>query len=436
MLGILGIIISLVLIILGAYKGWHIFPISLVGSLIIIFTSGMDLWTGLSVNYVSGWTSWAGGYFLVFALGALFGELMSASGAAKSIAYKVSDVIGAKGAPIAIAIITLILTYGGINAFVVAFTVYPLAVVMCNEANIPRALAIAGLVLGSGTATQAAMPGTPATSNIVPCDILGTTTLAAPAIGIVCSIIMVACGMLYIVYQQKRYAARGIGFVAIPQDNLGDGSKTRENVPHFFLCILPIISVIACLFITRDLMAATASVCLALFIGCVLTLLLFWKRIADKKSVINKAFSTSITPLMNTAAIIGFGTVVQASPAFQTVVQFVQGLHMSPYATAAVGVNVLAGASGSASGGVRIFLECMGQFLLDQGANSDALHRVTAIAAGGLDTLPHNGSVLSLMAIFGTNHKESYSHIFVICCAIPILATIVAVIMATIMYPV
>lgn len=139
---------------------------------------------------------------------------------------------------------------------------------------------------------------------------------------------------------------------------------------------------------------------------------------------------------MNTAAIIGYGTVVQASPAFQSIILFAQNLQMNPYVTVAVGVNILAGVSGSSSGGLKIFLESMGQFFLDQGVNAEALHRVAAVASGGLDTLPHNGAVISMFAIFGTNHKESYKHVFVLCCALPIIATIVAVIMANAIYPI
>lgn len=436
MLGLIGLVLSLALIIFAAYKGWHIFPVSLVGAIIVILLSGMNFWEGLSVNYASGWMSWAGTYFLVFALGALFGEVMAASGAAKSIAYKLSDLIGAKYAPLAIALATLILTYAGINAFVISFTIYPLAVVMCREANIPRSLAVAGLMLGAGTAAQSALPGVPSTSNIVPCTILGTTTTAAPVIGIVCAVIMIVLGAVYIMWQQKRYAAQGVGFVAIPQDGLDSADTGRDDVPSVFLALIPIVLVVAALFITRNMMGAVASVSLALLIGCVVVFVLFWKRIDGKKNAINKAFASSINPLMTTAAIIAYGTVVQASPAYQLLVDFVLNMRMNPYITAAIGANILSGATGSASGGVQIFLNSLGQYFLGQGANAEALHRVTVIAASGLDTLPHNGAILSIMAIFGTNHKESYGHVFVICCCVTILATIVAVIMANLMYPV
>ena len=436
MLGVIGIIISLAIIIVGAYKGWHVFPLAVLGGIIVALCNHMGLWTALSTNFAAGWMSWAGGYFLLFALGALFGELMAVSGAARSIAYKISDLFGASRTPIAIAVITLVLTYGGINSFVVAFTLYPLAMVMCNEANIPRSLAVAGMLLGAGTATQTSLPGTPSTQNLVPTTLLGTTSTAAPAIGIVCGIIMVVCGIVYLSWQTKVYKKKGIGFVALPQDGLGDGSVVRTEAPNFGISLLPIIVVIVCIFATKNALPALASVSLSLFIGCVLTTLFFWKRLPDKKGIINKGFSSSIAPLMNTAAIIGYGTVVQASPAFQSIILFAQNLQMNPYATVAIGVNILAGVSGSSSGGLKIFLESMGQFFLNEGVNPEALHRVAAVASGGLDTLPHNGAVISMFAIFGTNHKESYRHVFVLCCALPIIATIVAVIMANAMYPI
>jgi H+/gluconate symporter-like permease len=101
-----------------------------------------------------------------------------------------------------------------------------------------------------------------------------------------------------------------------------------------------------------------------------------------------------------------------------------------------MGVNIIAALAGSSSGGLRIYLESMGQFMLDKGVPAEALHRVAAIASGGLDTLPHNGAVLATLAVWGSNHKEGYKHIFVTCVVIPVFATIIAVILANILYPI
>ncbi len=435
MLGVIGLLISLAFIVYATLKGWGIFPVSLAGGLIIAVTNGMNVWDAFSKSYASGWMNWAGGYFLLFAFGALFGELMSSSGAAKSIAYVISDKIGAKNTPIAVAVVTLIMTYGGINAIVAGFTIFPLALVMCNEANVPRPLALAGAIIGSSTATMTAFPGTPSAQNLVPSQILGTSTFAAPAIGIVCGIIMVGLGFAYLIWQQRVYAARGIGFIANPSDGL-DGGKARVEVPSFGFAILPVAGVIVFIYATSKLLSAMACVVTALLFGCALALVLFWKRLTEKKASINRGLWSSIGPLMSTAAIIGYGYLVQASPSFQSVIAFAESLNMNPYVTTAVGVNIIAGISGSASGGTKIFLESMGPFLLEHGVNAEALHRVAAIASGGLDTLPHNGGLIASFAIWGTTHKESYRHAFVTACVIPIVATVVAIIMANIIYPV
>jgi H+/gluconate symporter-like permease len=434
-IAIIGLIVSLAFIIFAAYKGWHILPVSMLGGLIVLFTNGMNIWEGYATNYAKGMMTWVGGFYLIFALGALFGEFMGSSGAARSIAYKVADKIGAKYTPIAVALITLILTYGGVNAFVVTFAVMPLAVVLCKEANIPRAIVVGASTIGSGTATQTALPGTPSTQNLVPTQLLGTTIYAAPVIGIVCGVFMVVAGLIYIVWQQKRAAARGENFVAIPQDNLSEGA-VRADVPNFGLSILPVIVVIALVFLTRNALPPMASVCFSLLIGCLLTLIVFWKRLPAKQTAINKGFASSIMPLLSTAAILGYGAIVQASPAFQNVVRFAQSLTLNPYITTAIGVNIIAGVSGSSSGGLRIYLESMGQFMLDKGVPPVALHRVAAIASGGLDTLPHNGAVIAAMMIWGSNHKESYKHICATSVIIPIFATVIAVILANILYPI
>jgi H+/gluconate symporter-like permease len=410
-------------------------PVSLIGGLIVILTNGMDIWAGFSTDYARGLMTWCGGYFLVFALGSLFGELMGSAGAARSVAYKIADTIGGQHTPVAVALIVLLLTYGGVNSFVVVFTIVPLAVVMCNEANIPRGIAIGASCVGSATATQTAFPGTPSTQNLVPAQMLGTSIYAAPLIGIVCGIIMVALGIMYIVWAQKRAAVRGEKFIPIPQDNLSQ-SAIRSDVPNFWLSLVPVFAVIACIFATRNAFPAMAGVCVSLLVGCILSLVLFWKRLKDKRGTINKGFASSIMPLLSTASILGYGAAVQASPAFQSVIMFAQSLAWNPYATTAVGVNIIAGVAGSSSGGLRIYLESMGQFMLNQGVAPEALHRVAAIASGGLDTLPHNGAVLAMIAVWGSNHKECYKYVFVTSVAIPILATIVAVIMANMMYPI
>ena len=433
MLGILGIVIAMVLIILSMFFGWHIFPIAVAGSIIVILLNGMNFWEGLSVDFVKGWTSWVGTYYLLFALGALFGEFLAQTGAARAISYKLMDLFGAKNGPVAIFVITLALTMGGVNAFVVVFTIFPLAMVMCKEANIPRGLALAGMIPGAGTITQGMIPFSPSTQNIIPTNFLPTTIAAGPVIGVICSVLSFIFVVFYIKSQIKAYARKGEGFVEKPEDGLAQGSGRIES-PNFGLSVIPILAVVALnIILTQGTkLPPIAIVCIALGCGSLAALLLMFSRVPNLRDIINKGFVGSITPLINTAAIVGFGTVVQASPAFESIKQALLSMNGNPYVTACIATNVLCGVSGSASGGMNITLSALGDMFLSQGANPSALHRVVTISGSGLDTLPHNGAIVSMITVFNSNHKESYKHVFITCTLWTLIMSILAVILATV----
>ena len=82
----------------------------------------------------------------------------------------------------------------------------------------------------------------------------------------------------------------------------------------------------------------------------------------------------------------------------------------------AVTVTALAGITGSASGGMSIALATMADSFISAaqaaGIPLEVLHRIAAMASGGMDTLPHNGAVITLLAVTGLTHKESYRDIF------------------------
>ncbi|MDP3829156.1 MAG: GntP family permease, partial [Polaromonas sp.] len=96
-----------------------------------------------------------------------------------------------------------------------------------------------------------------------------------------------------------------------------------------------------------------------------------------------------------------------------------------------ISVNVLAGITGSASGGMSIALQTLGSTYLAMaqaaGIHPDLLHRVTAIATGGLDALPHNGAVITLLSICGLTHRQSYLDIFVVAVVVPVVVLVAVV---------
>lgn len=434
MIGVLGFLVSLAFVVVSVYRGWHILPVSIMAGLFVALTNGLNPWVAISESYATGLSGYVASYFLIFMLGAFFGEVMKITGCAKSISYKLMDLMGPKNAPLALVLATLLLTYGGVNSFIVVFTLYPIAVVLFNEAKLPRRILTCCIFLGLATITQSSMPGTPAIQNLIPANFFGTPTTAAPLIGFTASAIFFVVGMMYINRQIAVARKNGEVFVAIPADNLGLGTDERSLVPDWKIAVSPIILVIVLILTLSRTLPSLAAVSIGLTCGIILAYILNWSRIENPVDTMTKGCVSSIMPLINTSAIVAYGAIVKSAPAFQSLVDFAMNLDFNPYITGALGVNIIAGVTGSSSGGLTIFLENMGQFLLNQGADPAALHRVLSIASGGLDTLPHNGAVVTILTVLGTSHRESYKDVCVVCVILPILVTIAAVIMAMYLY--
>jgi H+/gluconate symporter-like permease len=127
---------------------------------------------------------------------------------------------------------------------------------------------------------------------------------------------------------------------------------------------------------------------------------------------------------MNTAAEYGFGGVIASLPGFTAVQDYLTGLFANPLINGAVMTNILCGITGSGSGGMSITLSLMAEKYIEAAAAYniplEVLHRVIAMSAGGLDTLPHNGAIITLLAVTGLTHRQAYKDIF----AITIIKTI------------
>lgn len=435
MLGVIGVLIAIALLIFMAYKGWGIIPASLICSIIVLITNQGDLWEGLAGNYINGFIYFAGSYFLIFVLGALFGQVMGESGSAKAISYKLLDWFGEKRAILVVTLATAILTYGGVNLFIVIFTVYPLALILFKAANLPKRLIAASVGLGAATLTMTCLPGSPAIQNLIPAQVLGTTATAAPLLGIICGLLILVLGLLYIHRQARMAQEKGDGFVPSPSDNIESLELTdRSELPDWRIAFIPLIMVIVIIFLLKNRLDAIYGVAIALTIGVILTYILNWKRFKSPLKALNEGCSNSIMALINTSAVVGFGFVVQNVPAFQSFVKFALGLKFHPFVSEAIAVNIIAGITGSASGGLTIFMTSMGEAFLATGVNPEALHRIASIASGGLDSLPHSGAVVTLLMVMGLTHKEGYKDLGFVTTLIPLLVTVVAVILGVLFY--
>ena len=422
-----GIILGLVLLMFLAYRGYSILWVAPVCALVVGLTGGLDLLTMYKDTYMTGLSGYVKSWFPVFMLGAIFGHLMDYTGAAKSIAHWLTQTLGAKRAIMGVVVGCGVLTYGGISLFVVVFAMYPLGLELFREANITRKLLPGAIALGSFTFTMTAIPGTPQIQNIIPTNYYGTTPTAAPIMGIVAAILMFGLGILWLHYREKKFTTAGDVFTE-PK-----GKEAVEvdfsNLPNPFLSFLPLITVIVTMnFLKWDII-------LALLAGIVLSMAIsFQKYKGFTKSISNGAVG-SITAILNTAAAVGFGTVVKSVPGFAVLTEVLLNVPGTPLISEAIAVNLLAGATGSASGGMSIALEALGEKYMaiaaETGISPAAFHRVASLASGGLDTLPHNGAVLTLLAVTGMTHKDSYIDIMMTSLILPIVASIPAILLGS-----
>jgi H+/gluconate symporter-like permease len=168
------------------------------------------------------------------------------------------------------------------------------------------------------------------------------------------------------------------------------------------------------------------SVVVALTIASLIILILFRKQLADWRKSVDAGATASVLPLLNTASLVGFGAVVAALPAFAVVRDGFLAVPGGPLVSIAVATNVMAGITGSASGGLTIALNALGatyaELAAAAGISPDLMHRVAAIGSGGLAMLPHNGAVVTLLAICGATQRGSYREIMMVGLVGPVIS--------------
>ncbi|MBR2461796.1 MAG: GntP family permease [Spirochaetaceae bacterium] len=431
-----GMLLGLVLLIVLAYKGQSMMWVAPVAALVVAIFGGLDLLAAYTGDYMAGLVGFVKSWFPMFLLGAMFGKIMEVTGSAHSLARKLSKLIGAHRAIIAVVISCGLLVYGGISLFVVVFAIYPIAVSLFREANLPRRLIPGCIACGAFTFSMTAFPGNPQLNNIIPTRYFGTNAMSGPILGIVGGLIMMVGGILWLQYRAKKMVAAGECFDE-PTDLIEDSSNKDE--PNALFALIPLVVVVLVLNILPRVvdfpadMASTYAIIVALLCGIILAAALNFKHLKAILGAINAGANGSVSAIMNTSAVVGFGAEVKAVPGFATLTEMVLGIKASPLISEALSVTLLAGATGSSSGGMGIALEALGtQYMTlaaQLGIHPGALHRVASIASGGLDSLPHCGAVITLLAVTGMNHKKSYADIGMVTVVIPCIATVAVVVL-------
>ena len=441
---VLGILLSLFLLMFMAYMGFSVILFAPVFALLAAALQGLPIMPSYTELFMAKAVVYVKAFFPVFMLGAVFGKVMEDTLLAKGISHAIMEKLGHKHAVLAIVLSCAILTYGGVSLFVVVFAVYPFAAALFKEANIPKRLIPGCVALGAFTFTMDAFPGTPQIQNIIPTTFYGTTGYAAPIAGLVGGILIFIIGMVYLEWRKRTAVAKGEGYGDHTLNEPAEAAVTK--LPSWYISLLPLILVLAVnYYLSRvytwdpailaplsglklPLMAPAVknvigiwSLVIGLVLGIILALALGFKNI-PKGGGLQKALNVgaigSLLAIMNTASEVGYGNVIAALPGFKSIAAFLLGIKIggTPLVSEAISVTTLAGITGSASGGMSIALDLMSKDWLawanSIGMSPEILHRVASMASGGCDTMPHNGAVITLLAVCGLTHKTSYLDIF------------------------
>ncbi|TCV94586.1 H+/gluconate symporter-like permease [Luteibacter rhizovicinus] len=457
-MALLIVLAALAFLMLVAYRGYSVIlfaPVAALGAVLLTDPSLVaPMFTGLFMDKMVGFLKL---YFPVFMLGAVFGKLIELSGFSRAIVAATIGLLGERRAILSIVLVCALLTYGGVSLFVVVFAVYPFAAELFRQAGIPKRLIPGTIALGAFTFTMDSLPGTPQIQNIIPTGFFGTNTWAAPWLGLLGSVFILVVGLLYLEHRRRAAAAAGEGYgESLVNEPV---AFTGEKLAHPLLALLPLALVgvankLLTLAIPRlygttqsfvptvvgtsapvvqevSKVSAIWAVEGALLIGIAAVLAFAWKPVVSRFAEGSKAaVGGALLASMNTASEYGFGAVIAALPGFRIVADALHAIP-NPLVNEAISVTALAGITGSASGGMSIALGAMADTFIRNaeaaGIPMEVLHRIAAMASGGMDTLPHNGAVITLLAVTGLTHRQSYRDIFAIT-VIKTLAVFVAIV--------
>ena len=450
MISAIGLAGALALLIFLTVRGVHILIAAPLCAAIVAATSGIAWLPPLATEgapdyataYMAGFTGFFADWFFMFLLGAIFGEVMGASGAAASVAHWVVEKIGSRHAVLAVVAACAILTYGGVSVFIVAFSVYALAVHLFREADLPRRFIPGALAFGSVTFTMTSA-GSPEIQNLIPMQFLGTTAYAGWEVSLVVALLMAVAGQLWLNRMVRRAVANGERFEGRESDDVG---PDLAFLPHPLLSLVPLAAVLGVFLILQfpenlpgagivlpAISLGKWALVGALGAGLAVALLIGVRRRAAMPAAFSRGAAGAVLAITNTCAVVGFGAVATLSPAFQQALVAVQAIPGSPMIGAAIAVTVIAGLTGSASGGQTIALPLLAPHYLDAGANPAELHRVVAIASGALDSLPHNGYVVTtIRAVCGETHARAYGAVGALTVIVPSVGLVIALILFTI----
>lgn len=422
------LIIALVLFTVLAFKRVSALILGPLVSIFVIVCAKMPVFDTLLGPYMGAAANYVEKFFLVFFVGAVFGSIMQETGAAESIAHGLIKITKGKYVAPLIMIITGLLTYGGISGFVVFFAMYPIAVELFKTTNISRRLIPAAISAGAWTWSMTG-PGSPSIQNIIAMRYLGTSSTAAFLPAVASAIAQLALIFIWLEYRTRSLTKKGYTFYEDPtikpyEDNTIKKSD-EDDLPNPIISAIPAILILICFNVIKLPVEGAVTV------GIVSAIILLWKYLEGSKewiSTLNTGAINSATAILNTAIVVGFAGVVKETSGFDKIISGLKNIKMAPMLFVAITVAISAGAAGSASGGLGIAFEALKETYIKMGINLEYVHRISVIASGTFDTLPHQGAQITLLGICGLTHKEGYFDIAITQILIPIIVLLIVTI--------
>ena len=414
-------------------------PVVYAAAISVIFIalfSRLPVVSTMTGDYMTGFANFVKSSWLMLLLGAILSKVMDITGAARSIASFIIGKLGVKFAIPAIVIAGGLLTYGGVSAMVSCFALYPITLAVFREADMPRKLIPA--TIGAGIFTWVTMlPGNPQVQNIIPSSFLPTNAMAAPVVGVVCGVFTLALILVYLMWESNRARKNGEGFI-VDEETSKVLAKTDEmeangKLPNVVLAILPIVCVAVVLNVLKQ------DISVALLSGIVLCCILFFKNITGVQKLLTDAVSSAAVTTINASAIVAIGSVVKVAPGFNQIVNGILNFSTSggnPLIIFGIATTLLCGLNASGMGGLSTTLSVLAEPFMAMGVNPAIMHRIGVIASVGLDSLPHSGGIVAVLAISGVSYKEGYKYLFVVTVVITLLALALALVLGNIMYPI
>ncbi len=425
---LIAVIIGVAIFMLMCLRGSGTIPAAIVASLLVALCTQVGFVQSMFTTFLEGAAGFLQMMMLVFCVGGIFGGLLNATGCSDRIGIALAKTLGEKNIFIFIYVMAIVLQMAGVQPVVV---ISFLSFGMLRQLNLPRYIAMVACM-----GTSFVVLFNPTSTNVVVSNILGTTIYSQPLYAIILAAVQVVLIHLYVLHLIKDARKKGIGYD--PMDN-EDALKARDEseLPNLGVAFTPVIFVIVWCLVTINVFgfaSATAAVT-GMLIASLFIFVVLGKNIKGRRfEVLEGSARPILFALMSSCAAVGFASVVQETAVFQALINNISNVGINGYIIAIVGTMIFCAICADGNAGAAAFLGVMKEPLMNTGLSVGVMHRLVAWSAATFDSMPHCGSVILFLSMFGYNHKQGYKYIVMSNIVITTCTTMIGLVIALIFF--